>query len=259
MATMSRLRAVLIDLSGTIHIEDAAIPGAVAALQRLRERTTNIKFVTNTTKESMTTLHSRLSRIGFDIKQNEIFSSLTAARNKVQEMGCRPMLLLQESAKEDFKDICTDDPNCVVVGLSPDSFNYRTLNQAFRLILDGHPLIAIHKAKYFKRQDGLALGPGAFVEGLEYATGVRATVVGKPERAFYQEALKTMSCAPEEAVMIGDDVEGDVQGAQTIGMKGFLVKTGKYRPGDEGKITQPPAEICEDFPAAVELLLKEYL
>lgn len=74
----------------------------------------------------------------------------------------------------------------------------------FRLILDGHPLIAIHKAKYFKRQDGLALGPGAFVEGLEYATGVKAMVVGKPERVFYQEALKTMSCAPKEAVMIGD-------------------------------------------------------
>lgn len=74
----------------------------------------------------------------------------------------------------------------------------------FRLILDGHPLIAIHKAKYFKRQDGLALGPGAFVVGLEYATGVRAMVVGKPEKTFYQEALKTMSCTSEEAVMIGD-------------------------------------------------------
>ena len=48
-------------------------------------------------------LHSRLTRIGFDIKQHEIFSSLTAARNKIQEMGCRPMLLLQDGAKEDFK------------------------------------------------------------------------------------------------------------------------------------------------------------
>nr|XP_054764046.1 haloacid dehalogenase-like hydrolase domain-containing protein 2 [Lytechinus pictus] len=259
MARMSRLRAVLIDLSGTIHIEDAAIPGAVAALKCLREKTTNIKFVTNTTKESMAMLHSRLTRIGFDIKPNEMFSSLTAARNKIKDMGSRPMLLLQDSAKEDFKDICTDDPNCVVVGLSPDSFNYNTLNQAFRLILDGHPLIAIHKAKYFKRHDGLALGPGAFVEGLEYATGITAAVVGKPERAFYEEALKTMSCVPEEAVMIGDDVEGDVEGAQRIGMKGILVKTGKYREGDEEKITQPPTAICQDFPAAIELLLRDYL
>lgn len=74
----------------------------------------------------------------------------------------------------------------------------------FRLVLDGASLIAIHKAKYYKRPDGLALGPGPFVQGLEYATGVTATVVGKPERAFFTEALVSLGCRPEDAVMIGD-------------------------------------------------------
>lgn len=56
-----------------------------------------------------------------------------------------------------------------------------------RMILDGAPLIAIHKARYYKRKDGLALGPGPFVTGLEYATDCKATVVGKPEKTFFTQ------------------------------------------------------------------------
>ncbi len=70
--------------------------------------------------------------------------------------------------------------------------------------MDGAPLIAIHKARYFKKKNGLALGPGPFVAGLEYATDIKATVVGKPEKTFFLEALRGTSCATEEAVMIGD-------------------------------------------------------
>lgn len=73
-----------------------------------------------------------------------------------------------------------------------------------RLLLDGAPLIAIHKARYYKRKDGLALGPGPFVTALEYATDTKATVVGKPEKTFFLEALRGTGCEPEETVMIGD-------------------------------------------------------
>lgn len=73
-----------------------------------------------------------------------------------------------------------------------------------RLLLDGAPLIAIHKARYYKRKDGLALGPGPFVTALEYATDTKATVVGKPEKTFFLEALRGIGCEPEEAIMIGD-------------------------------------------------------
>jgi len=55
------------------------------------------------------------------------------------------------------------------------------------MILDGAPLVAIHKARYYKRKDGLALGPGPFVTGLEYATDCKATVVGKPEKTFFTQ------------------------------------------------------------------------
>lgn len=253
------LKAVLIDLSGTLHIEDTAVPGAQEALKRLRQASVAVKFVTNTTKECKRVLLERLERLHFDLEEKEIFTSLSAARSLLEQKQHRPLLLVEDSALEDFKGIDCSDPNAVVIGLAPDHFNYQTLNTAFRLVLDGAQLIAIHKARYYKRGDGLALGPGPFVASLEYATDTKATVVGKPERTFFLQALAELGCGPEEALMIGDDARDDVGGAQNVGMKGILVRTGKYRAGDEGKIDPPPHLTCDSFPEAVDHILHNLL
>ncbi|XP_021478204.1 haloacid dehalogenase-like hydrolase domain-containing protein 2 [Oncorhynchus mykiss] len=259
MATRRALKAVLIDLSGTLHVEDTAVPGAQDALHRLRQASVAVKFVTNTTKECKRNLVERLHSLNFDIQEQEIFTSLTAARSLVEQRQLRPLLLVADSALEDFSGMETSEPNAVVIGLAPDHFNYQTLNKAFRLVLDGAPLIAIHKARYYKRKDGLALGPGAFVTGLEYATDCQATVVGKPEGTFFLEALRDIGCCPEEAIMIGDDARDDVGGAQNIGMLGIVVRTGKYRVGDEGKINPPPYLTCDSFTQAVDHILQHIL
>ncbi|KAJ8670741.1 hypothetical protein QAD02_002000 [Eretmocerus hayati] len=257
---MSRkVRSVLIDLSGTLHVDDSVIPGAVEAVARLRSSNTNIKFVTNTTKESKNVLYNRLVTLGFDIKKDEIFSSLAAARNIVESRKLNPFLLIDDKAMEDFEDLVdsSNPRNAVLVGLAPDKFNYEKLNEAFRLLINGAGLIAIHEGRYYKRPDGLALGPGAFVKGLEYASNVNAEVVGKPESGFFKAALGDVN--PDEAIMIGDDVRDDVAGAQSCGIKGFLVKTGKYRPGDENIIEPAPSRVCKSFVQAVDIILQEYV
>ncbi|XP_072309886.1 haloacid dehalogenase-like hydrolase domain-containing protein 2 [Eucyclogobius newberryi] len=259
MSSRRALKAVLIDLSGTLHIEDTAVAGAQEALSRLRQASVAIKFVTNTTKESKRILLERLQRLNFDLQEKEIFTSLTAARSLLEQKQHRPLLLVDDSALEDFTGIDTSDPNAVVIGLAPDHFNYETMNKAFRMVLDGAPLIAIHKARYYKRKDGLALGPGPFVTGLEFATDRKATVVGKPEETFFTQALADLGCCASEAVMIGDDARDDVGGAQNAGMLGILVKTGKYREGDEHKITPPPHLTCSSFPDAVGHILQNLL
>lgn len=71
-----------------------------------------------------------------------------------------------------------------------------------RCLLNGAQLIAIHAGKYYKRSDGLALGPGCFVKGLEYSAQCKAELVGKPNAAFFRSALDGID--PNEAVMIGD-------------------------------------------------------
>ncbi|XP_074661679.1 haloacid dehalogenase-like hydrolase domain-containing protein 2 [Tubulanus polymorphus] len=259
LAAMRRtIDAVMVDLSGTIHIENQAICGAQEALERLKRAKVKVKFVTNTTKESLNRLHERLCSLGFDLSKDDIFTSLTAARRLVERRRLRPRLFLEEVALEDFQGIDCNDPNAVVVGLAPTKFNYADMNDAFRLVLNGASLIAINKARYYKTSTGLNLGAGPFVAALEYATdGTIAEIVGKPSESFFQEALRELGCQAQHTVMIGDDVRDDVKGAMDAGMMGILVKTGKYRPGDESKIDPAaPTLVCNDFPEAVDRILQ---
>ena len=101
---------------------------------RLRKSSASIKFVTNTTKESKRILHDRLTKLGFDIKKDEIFSSLAAAREVVKNRKLNPLFLIDNAAMEDFEDLVDSNssPNAVLVGLAPDKFEYSHLNEAFR-------------------------------------------------------------------------------------------------------------------------------
>ena len=60
------------------------------------------------------------------------------------------------------------------------------------------------KGRYYKRAEGLTMGPGPFVQALEYASGKEALVVGKPDVGFFKTAQQELDCLPEETVMIGD-------------------------------------------------------
>ncbi|XP_034945128.1 haloacid dehalogenase-like hydrolase domain-containing protein 2 [Chelonus insularis] len=253
----NKIKAVLIDLSGTIHIENNIIPGAIEALKKLRTSNVKIKFVTNTSKESKNYLHNRLIKLGFDIKKEEIFSSLAAARELIISKQLNPHLLINEKAMEDFEDLIKveENPTAVVIGLAPNKFNYNELNNAFRLLKQGASLIAVHDGRYYERSDGLALGPGGFIKGLEYAADVKADVVGKPTEKFFKAALGDID--PSEAIMIGDDVRGDVEGAQAVGIKGILVQTGKYRPNDEALISPAPSKIVPSFVEAIDEIFNE--
>jgi HAD superfamily hydrolase (TIGR01458 family) len=122
-----------------------------------------------------------------------------------------------------------DAADAVIVGDLGEAWDYGALNRAFRLVIGGADLIALQKNRYWRRSDGLALDAGPFVAALEYATEHTATVVGKPARAFFEQALADADAAADESVMVGDDIESDIGGALAAGLAAVLVRTGKYR------------------------------
>ena len=110
-----------------------------------------------------------------------------------------------------------------------ERFGFEILNHAFRMVMDGAELVALQKNRFWLTADGLSLDAGPFVAAIEYASGRDALVVGKPSQAFFASCSPTSASAPEDAAIVGDDVETDVGGAMNAGLAGFLVRTGKYR------------------------------
>lgn len=247
-------RAVLIDLAGVLHVGDQAIPGAVDALGRLRAAGLPLRFLTNTTRSPRRAIVDLLEGLGFDIAADEVQTAALATRQLVQARGLRPHWLVHPDIAAEMGP-SDPDPDVVVLGDAGPHFTFDGLNAAFRLLMAGCPLIAMARNRYFKEPDGLTLDLGAFVAALEYGAGVTAEVVGKPAAPFFLGPLTELGVAPGEAALIGDDLRDDIGGAQAVGIPGILVRTGKFRPGDEADPDVRPALIVDDFSAAVAVLL----
>jgi HAD superfamily hydrolase (TIGR01458 family) len=173
-----------------------------------------------------------LNTLGFPVESHEILSTPAAACVYLRQRQPRSCyFLVSEAVKDEFQEFATSktSPDVVVIGDIGRNWSYDLVNQIFQMVMAGADLLALHKGKYWQTQEGLRVDIGAFVAGLEYVTGVDATVIGKPSPAFFQAAVHELNRPKEEIVMVGDDIDADVGGAQQCGIRGILVRTGKYR------------------------------
>jgi HAD superfamily hydrolase (TIGR01458 family) len=230
--TLGSARALLIDLDGVLYVEDEPIPGSKEAVAAFRDAGLGLRFVTNTTARSHRQTLERLERLGFGVADEELVTPAALARRRCEEAGHeRVALIMNEDVKRDFDGLTETDehPGAVIMGDLGSAFGFEILNRAFRLVMDGAELIALQKNRFWLTPDGLSLDAGPFVAAIEYATGREALVVGKPSEAFFELVLGGLGAQPDEAAMVGDDVETDVGGAIRAGLGGILVRTGKYR------------------------------
>jgi HAD superfamily hydrolase (TIGR01458 family) len=252
MDNMKNIQGFMIDLDGVLYTGNQAIDGAQDAIGYLLENGYPFRCVSNTTRKCRHSIASNLSSMGFDIPESHIFTPSLAAiayMKKIERTNY--FLLTTGDVNRDFSEIKSSGPrskpDCVIIGDAGNKITYDSMNTAFRFLMGGAELIALENDRYWMAADGLSLAAGPIVKALEYATGKTATVVGKPSREFFSLALQDMHLGPEEVVMIGDDIITDIGGAYHAGMKGILVKTGKYRSNSIDTAEIKPACIIDSI------------
>lgn len=254
------MRAVLIDLDGVVYQGERAVAGAAEAVAWFQQQGVPHLFLTNTTSRPRQALVEKLAGLGVATDADHILTPPVAARSWLAEHAPGPVaLFVPRATAAEFGDtprLAADVERgaaAVVLGDLGEEWTFAMLNRAFRLLMaEPQPaLVALGMTRYWRAADGLRLDVAPFVKALEHASGARAVVLGKPAREFFAAGLERLGCAAAEAVLIGDDVVGDVQGAQRAGLRGLLVRTGKFRPADlEGEI-RPDAVLdsLADLPA----------
>lgn len=230
---MMNIDGILIDLDGVLYQAGKAIPGARKTLEFLEKNDIPFRCISNTTRKCRETIRSQVSGMGIDVPLEHIFTPpLAAVAYMRQNNKTRFHLIVTGDVDQDFTGTgarVSQSADYVIVGDAGDNATYTTLNTAFRLLMEGAELIALEKDRYWMAHDGLALSAGPFVSALEYATGKSAVLMGKPSKTFFDLALRDMGLPPERVAMIGDDLITDIGGARQAGMKGILVRTGKFR------------------------------
>ena len=230
------MACILLDIDGVLHVSGEPIPGVPDAVSELRRAGHALRFVTNNSTRPRARLAEELREMGFTLEPEELQTTPGAAVRELE--GKRVLALVMPSIVPDLDgiELVGDHAEAVLVGgcdetIEPNQvFSYMNLSRAFSEIQMGASLYCLHKNKWWQTSRGPMLDSGAFVAGLEYATGVEATVLGKPSPSYFAAALDALGAEPELTWLVTDDVEADVRGARLFGMKTALVRTGKFRP-----------------------------
>jgi HAD superfamily hydrolase (TIGR01458 family) len=223
------IRGVLLDLDGTLYVGGEQVAGAREAVETLKDSGLAVRYVTNTTRKPRRWVCGRLNSLGFQVEEAEIFTPARAAAGRIGARSCFALVddsLLEDLAEVDLTDV---SPDYVLVGDIGNDFTYDRLNPAFRHLMEGAELLALQKNRFWQTEGGVSLDAGPFVAALEYASGKKASVVGKPEQAFFRLAIEDLGLAANEVGMVGDDAEADVIGARRAGLLGIQVRTGKWQ------------------------------
>lgn len=235
---MTRFDGVLLDIDGVLAVSWEALPGAVDAVAWLREQDIHFRLITNTTTHTRADLAATLGNAGFDVTADEIVTAVVATasflRRNHPDAGV--YVLSDGDATQDLEGVRVvehpRDAEVVVLGGACDDFTYPTMNAVFQRLMDGAQLVGMHRNLYWRTAEGWQLDGGAYVAGLEEATGRPAVICGKPAAGYFEQALELLGVGPDRAAMVGDDLVNDVLGAQSAGLAGVLVRTGKFRPED---------------------------
>lgn len=229
---MEPIRGVLFDIDGVLHVSMQPINGAAETLYWLAKHDYKTCFVTNTTTLARQTLCQRLQQIGLPVEEPRLITAPVATANYIRQHfpGKRCWVLSKGDTASDFEgiELVEDRADVIVIGGAEELLSYETMNRAFRMLMDGAALLAMHTNLYWRTKAGLQLDSGPFVRALELASDKKAVVLGKPDPAFFAQALNAIGVAAHESIMVGDDIDNDIGGAQKAGIRGVLVSTGKH-------------------------------
>jgi len=243
MNNIPNIKALLIDLEGVLYSDNKLIPGSIEAIKEFRKNDLKLRFLTNTTTTPRKLIFNKLKDFGFDIEEEEIFTPIIATKNYLRDNKVKKIALVTNiEIIEEFNDyeITQKDPEVVIMGDIYKNFKWEILDRIFKLVyLENSALIALHQNKYCMREDKISLDLGPFVKAIEYSSGKKSILMGKPEKNFFDLAVKDLGIIKDNILMIGDDITSDIEGSINANLKAIQVKTGKFQEKDLKHRTQP--------------------
>lgn len=225
-------RAFLLDMDGTLYIDDVLVPGAADLVACLRARGLPIVFVTNNSSARGEDYRARLARLGVEAARAEIRTSGDATIAHLLEATPhrRPYVVGTEALCAEFRDASLDPdpatPDCLVVGFDT-SLTYAKLERATALLFAGLPYFATHPDRTCITRRGLVPDVAAIIGALAAVTGRAPEIVGKPDPRMARGALARLGVAPADAALVGDQLDTDMALARGAGLLDVLVLSGE--------------------------------
>ncbi|TDJ53858.1 MAG: HAD-IIA family hydrolase [Ignavibacteria bacterium] len=244
MAAFSRLfymnkLPILIDFDGVIRLVKNPAPDAGKFLKFLFEKNIPSYIISNSTLKT----GKDITQLLIDNNLPSDIPAMTAADatlHYVKEHYKKVSVYCVDEIKQLFNNYIDDEnPEAIIIGDNGERWDFQMMNEIFNKVYTGAEFVAMHKNKFWYPEGKLSLDAGAFINAIEFASGKTAILIGKPSPIYFQSALDLLGFPKgSDFIMIGDDIDSDIIGAQQAGGKGILIYTGKtnYPLDDDTKI-----------------------
>ena len=260
MAQLSEKRLFLLDMDGTIYLDERIFDGVPEFLRYVRRVGGRYLFLTNNSGKTQRELQSKLSRMGLDIDEKHFYTSaLATAKFIADQMPRARAFVIGEPGLLNAlyeQGITFDDvaPDYVIVGESL-SYTYENICRAVRFVQKGARLIGTNSDLTGPTEQGLVPACRALVAPIELATGKAAYYVGKPNPLMMRTGLRILGVHSEEAAMIGDRMDTDMVAGIESGLDTVLVLSGITGRADIKKFPYRPRLVLDgvgDIPGVTE-------
>ncbi len=233
MLRLSAIELFLFDVDGVLWLgkDRPRYLSGKRLLSRIKTMGKKSLVLTNTSTDTRSQIHAKLTTLGFEVQLEQILTSsqLLAEYLHAKYGPSRCFLIGEEGLARELKKcghtLVDRRADLVVVGLDR-KLTYRKLDAALQMLRTGAKLVVSYMGTLYMSADGPALSAGPIAKALEYASGEKATAIGKPAPLMFRMALKLARAKPEKTLMMGDQIETDIRGARNVGIRSALVLSG---------------------------------
>ena len=242
-------RGYIIDLDGTLLNGNRAYLGAYELIETLKQANIPFLIMTNSV-QSPDTIVKRLAENDIIVQATHVLNPIIAINTFLKEKHfTKPWIIGSDSEKSQmpYRSETLAPDSIVLLDFEEINVNYQCLNEIMLMMRKGIPTVTASGSTFYERRGEFRIDTGAFVKLLEASSGYDVEVVGKPSASYFEMGLVQLGCDSTGVTIIGDDVKTDILGASKISARPILVKTGKYKEGDENIFSN-----CECFESLLE-------
>lgn len=260
MAGEYSFSALILDMDGVLWRGDEPLGDLPWIFDRIRQSGLKYSLVTNNSTRTVDQYVQKLRGFGVTVSAERVINSALATAHylskKFPEGG--PVFvvgeegLLKALAQKNFVP-AEEGVKAVVVGLDRE-LTYKSLCRASMLIREGLPFVATNPDPTLPTPQGMIPGTGSILAALESASGVKPVIIGKPQPEMYRVAIERMGTSIQETLVVGDRLETDIAGGQTLGCSTAVVLTGASSEEDAWAWEPPPDIVASDLANLVQLI-----
>ena len=260
MAELTDKRLFLLDMDGTLYLDDALFPGTLPFLRRIREKGGRYLFLTNNSSRGADAYVEKLRRLGIKSTPEDFLTSVDALILFLRK-GDYQGKPLYAAGTESFRSQLRqagfpvtadrDEAEVLICGFDTE-LTFQKLEDACILLNRGVEFLATNPDWVCPTWYGYVPDCGSVCEMLFRATGRRPKVIGKPQPEMALLAMESTGFSPEETVLVGDRLYTDIACAANAGIDSVLVLSGESSRNDLKTSEVHPRWVLQDVAELTE-------